>query len=602
MNRKKHLLRIASAVLIAVIAAAALIISPGTANEASAYSSYPILTVNGGQSFELKKVWLYGVPIEDEITLTVQGYYYVLSSTENTSFGIGNAAYDKTLACPDPDGDISVTYTPDAYSIAGSGEYLYSYFISFQVTLSTSEDFSRTISLPSAGPEALGIGSEETNSFEGDSSGQYQYKIMSLTESDSDGTDYTDRFAANAIYENGVHGIEVTNFIDTLSDYVTVYKVWGDEAETNPTSLEPSEITLELYKDGEEVGYIDIPVVENSWYNDYFTVSATNVTDSMALNGSPEVWKITIQGVSSEGLTIKESDDSGYIYEVTEQVDTDNSTYFKVNNVDEASTLTYDPNGGEGDQITERGAKGRTVSAADNSFSRDGYTFTEWNTEADGTGVSYTPGTEFTVDEDMTLYAAWAENYTLSYYPNGGSGSMDSYTAAAGTSVTVSENEFARTGYDFTGWNTSADGTGTSYEAGSSIVLNEDISLYAQWESETQVFTLSYDANGGEGTMDSESAESGSSVVIDENAFSRSGYSFSGWNTAADGTGTSYEAGSSIILDEDVTLYAQWTADPADEGGVPRTGDEGPGLYIAAALLAAGASFVLARKRRSLSK
>ena len=76
----------------------------------------------------------------------------------------------------------------------------------------------------------------------------------------------------------------------------------------------------------------------------------------------------------------------------------------------EQVTLTYDGNGGTGEApVAQTVDKGSNVTIAANTFSRDGYTFTGWNTQADGTGTAYTAGETISLSEDTTLYAQWAE-------------------------------------------------------------------------------------------------------------------------------------------------------------------------------------------------
>ena len=150
----------------------------------------------------------------------------------------------------------------------------------------------------------------------------------------------------------------------------------------------------------------------------------------------------------------------------------------------------------------------------------------------------------------------------LIYDANGGAGTIDSTTGAAGESVTVAENVFTRNNYTFTGWNTQADGKGIAYKAGDSFTLTDkDTVLYAQWsENAPAQVNVSYDANGGTGTMESITGDVGSEIVIGQNGFARSGYTFTGWNTQADGKGTAYKPGDSFTLtDEDTVLYAQWS-------------------------------------------
>jgi uncharacterized repeat protein (TIGR02543 family) len=74
------------------------------------------------------------------------------------------------------------------------------------------------------------------------------------------------------------------------------------------------------------------------------------------------------------------------------------------------------------------------------------------------------------------------QNNTVSFDANGGTGSMSSMTFGKGDTKNLTANKFTRTGYTFVGWNTRADGTGTSYSDKQSITPTENLTLYAQWE------------------------------------------------------------------------------------------------------------------------
>ena len=205
------------------------------------------------------------------------------------------------------------------------------------------------------------------------------------------------------------------------------------------------------------------------------------------------------------------------------------------------------------------------VEGSNNSLYAEGYkdhalvtTYSEWIANEDGT-----------ITRDVTkkcTYCGYEEKVKeyqvkLTYDANGGEGAIDSATGAAGESVTVAENVFTRNNYTFTGWNTQADGKGTAYKAGDSFMLTDkDTVLYAQWsENAPAQVKVSYDANGGTGTMESIIGNVGSKIVIEQNGFARSGYTFTGWNTQADGKGTAYKPGDSFTLtDKDTVLYAQW--------------------------------------------
>ena len=146
--------------------------------------------------------------------------------------------------------------------------------------------------------------------------------------------------------------------------------------------------------------------------------------------------------------------------------------------------------------------------------------------------------------------------YTLTFDANGGSGTMSAQTFEEGVSQALAANTFTRSGYNFIGWNSNADGSGTSYTDKQSITLTQDVTLYAQWERIK--YNLSFDANGGEGTMAAQVFEAGVSQALVSNAFTRQGYDFIGWSSNADGSGTSYSDKQVISIANDLTLYAQW--------------------------------------------
>ena len=224
-------------------------------------------------------------------------------------------------------------------------------------------------------------------------------------------------------------------------------------------------------------------------------------------------------------------------------------------------TLTFDANGGEGTMPAQTFEAGVSQALAANAFTRSGYTFTGWNTNADGSGTAYTDKQSITLSQDITLYAQWKKdivNYTVTFNANGGTGTMAAQTFEAGVSQAIKANTFTRSGYTFTGWNTKADGSGTSYTDNQSITLSQDITLYAQWKKNIVNYTVTFNANGGTGTMAAQTFEAGVSQAITANTFIRSGYTFTGWNTNADGSGTSYTDKQSITISQNITLYAQW--------------------------------------------
>ncbi len=152
--------------------------------------------------------------------------------------------------------------------------------------------------------------------------------------------------------------------------------------------------------------------------------------------------------------------------------------------------------------------------------------------------------------------------YKVIYYPNGGSGSNVTQTVVPFTNFNLNANTFTRTGYQFVRWNTKANGSGTSYNAGQAMnPISQDMSLYAQWNPIT--YSVQFNANGGTGSMSNQSFTYGTSATLSANKFTRTNYEFVGWNTNANGSGTSYTNGQNVsnlssTQGAVVKLYAQW--------------------------------------------
>lgn len=175
-------------------------------------------------------------------------------------------------------------------------------------------------------------------------------------------------------------------------------------------------------------------------------------------------------------------------------------------------------------------------------------------------------------DGAVHLYAQWTGNtHTLTFDPNGGTVGTSSVTIKYGTGDynNVSWNTPTRTGYNFLGWyNAATDGTivynaagactneGT-YWSGNVCVYDGDYTVYAHWEPST--YTVHFNGNGANsGSMSDMVCYYDTDYTLTPNAYMRTGYTFTGWNTAADGTGTAYKDKQSFKNLGDITLYAQW--------------------------------------------
>ncbi|WP_141499613.1 InlB B-repeat-containing protein [Paenibacillus luteus] len=236
-------------------------------------------------------------------------------------------------------------------------------------------------------------------------------------------------------------------------------------------------------------------------------------------------------------------------------------------------TVTYDGNGAISGSVPTGGSydydAGVIVWGNTGNLTKMGYVLSGWNTATDGSGTDYVAGDTYTMGASgVILYAQWTANsYMLAYDVNGASSgsapSGGSYEYNTGVTVLGNTGNLVRTGYAFTGWNTTADGSGTDYAAGGTYTMGAaDVTLYAQWSANS--YTLAYDGNG----TSSGSAPSGGSyeyntaivVLWNTGSLVKAGYTFAGWNTAADGSGTDYAAGGTYTMGAaGVVLYAKWT-------------------------------------------
>ena len=241
-------------------------------------------------------------------------------------------------------------------------------------------------------------------------------------------------------------------------------------------------------------------------------------------------------------------------------------------------TVSFDANGGEGAMDPATVNADAEYTAPECAFTApDGQEFDCW-TNADGT-ETYPAGTSLgLLAGDTTLYAKWKDvepapvtHFTVSFDANGGTGEMTPADVDADAEYTVPASTFtAPSGKVFDSWNTAADGTGTKYMPQDAPAIHENMTLFAQWVAAPATkCTVTFDANGGAGSMDVLTADLGTTVTLPASTFTRDGYVFAGWNTAADGTGTAIVNGGQLTLGSDATLYAQWkTADTKFINGI----------------------------------
>lgn len=317
-------------------------------------------------------------------------------------------------------------------------------------------------------------------------------------------------------------------------------------------------------------------------------VSFDNQTSYQALtkNGEYYIWNKSFGnqvGTTEHKLYVKDALGNATVYTLT------------VGNVDtNAYTITYNLDGG-----TISGQK--TMYTVDDTFTlstpqKTGYTFLGY-VGSNGTSAQKSVTVNKGTRGNLTYTAQWqANNYYLTFNGNGGllnimDGSITKNNDGTGTAkVKYDVNYYyslgilaTRSGYVFKGfYDAPSDGIQVFKVDGNTRCLSVtskyynkdniwkyagDVTVYAQYSPIT--YTLKYDANGGSGTMSNQKCTYDVSQALMANTFKRDGYTFKGWNTKADGTGTAYSDKQSIknITDKDgtvVTLYAQWQINTYD--------------------------------------
>ena len=236
-----------------------------------------------------------------------------------------------------------------------------------------------------------------------------------------------------------------------------------------------------------------------------------------------------------------------------------------------AYAIRFDANEGEGAMPKRVYARGDDVTLPTQVFARDGWTFVGWATEPNGPmlyadGETVEGGIDAANGETVTLYARWAQGtYAVRFNANGGEGTMADESFGIGIPAWLSSTAFARTGYDFAGWATSAGGEAAFADKALVTNLTETANatanLYAVWTPHP--YEVRFNRGAGTGSMPNQQLTYGVSANLSANTFTRTGYTFAGWATEANG-GKVYADGAKVLnLATDagavVNLYTTWT-------------------------------------------
>lgn len=188
--------------------------------------------------------------------------------------------------------------------------------------------------------------------------------------------------------------------------------------------------------------------------------------------------------------------------------------------------------------------------------------------------------------------------YNLGFNLNGGQGNTPTTQQLVEGALTKSVNNPVRTGYIFTEWNTKIDGSGNAWNFTSSKMPANSVELYAQWKKNIDPivkYTLRFNLNGGQGVVPANQILNKEQKAVKPTTPLRNGYTFKGWNTTIDGTGSVWNFESNVMPEKDVTLYAQWT-----KNELPNAGDSSKSVLIFSLLVLTGFALVINSKKRFL--
>ncbi len=254
-------------------------------------------------------------------------------------------------------------------------------------------------------------------------------------------------------------------------------------------------------------------------------------------------------------------------------------------------TVKYNANGGSGTMSSSSHTYDVSKSLSSNAFTRSGYTFLGWSTSSSSTSATYTNGQSVknltsTNGGTVNLYAVWKNNSTgLTVNSSNNavistSGEKKYYTftpSESGKYVIYSTGSSDTKAYLYNASGTellSDDDGGTDrnfrlqYNLTAGTTYRFAVGYYNSSSTGTipfnfgKIYTVIYNANGGNGAPSSQTKDYGSSLTLSSTVPTRTGYNFLGWSTSSSATSASYSAGGSYTANADATLYAVWKAVP----------------------------------------
>ena len=223
-------------------------------------------------------------------------------------------------------------------------------------------------------------------------------------------------------------------------------------------------------------------------------------------------------------------------------------------------TVSYNANGGSTTPSSQTKWYGETLTLQ-NAITHASTSPGNYTVTLNGNGI--TNPTALTSKRTVTYsFNVWKATNGTTY------AAVGSYTANAATTMTAQWNTTetraavtfpspTRTDYAFKRWNTNTSDTGTGYNGGSTLAPTGNMTVYAIWNPK-----IAYNANGGTGAPATQTKTFGSTLNLQSSTPTRTGHTFSKWNSAANGSGTDYQPSQTLAANDNTakTLYAQWTA------------------------------------------
>ena len=293
-----------------------------------------------------------------------------------------------------------------------------------------------------------------------------------------------------------------------------------------------------------------------------------------------------VSNVGKHHASSRTDDFDQYTITLIKDADVTKTLEFGTSDSPLAKSTVFDMNGkkitwkGNTDHILTVSGEKLTI----NSFNiiREGYEY-KWNKDGGVFGkLPVNDNDPVEVTQSLSIAAPEPNTYTVTFNANGGDGEMTQQPFTYDVEAELPENTFTRTGYQFNGWNTKADGSGTPYENKATVknltsVNGGTVTLYANWTAKS--YTVTFNANGGSVTPESKTVTYGSSYG-ELPTPEWEGHTFKCWSQNSGG-GMVFTEDVVVMSPNDHTLYAIWEENSA-EGDVapPSSGGGGDGGHL----------------------